>query len=150
MLISRPFMLHSLLACKNVGRSSSLKCFEELGNVCLDAAEHSLDILQQMVAKKLLSSIVVSDFYYALELVQLFLIALALDPSEKHLENVRSSLGILQAMESFGFCRRMLPEVLNQLKDWGVLHGESENPTSLQDFDTSLMGFDSGYNFYEM
>jgi hypothetical protein len=149
-LVSRPILLCSLLRRKHLQPNSKLRYFEELSSVCLDAAEQSLNILQRMVEDRLLSSVVVSDFYYALELIQVFLIAFALDRSEKHLNHARNCLEVLQSMESFGYCQKMLPEVLNQLKDWRVLYGEFENPTSLQEFDTSLLGMEPGNEFYEM
>lgn len=128
-----------------------MKYFDELSNICINAAEQSLTSLQKMKEEGLLSTILVADFYYALDTFQIFLIAHALDKQEKHVENVRKSLEVLQSMGSSGYCQNMLPEVLNQVKSWGILDGPSLDTTEPHQLETSsFMDVPSGNDLYEM
>lgn len=127
-----------------------MKYFDELGNICINAAEQSLALLQKMKEEGLLSTILVADFYYALDTFQIFLIAHALYKQEKYVENVRKSLEVLQSMGSSGYCQNMLPEVLNQVKSWGILDGLSLDTTEPHQLETCFMDVPSGDDLYEM
>lgn len=89
---------------------------------CIEAAENSLITLQGMAAEGLLSSLVPIDFFFGLELLQIFLIASALQKLKRHEEHARNCLEILQNLGSAGFPKRLLPEIHFQLQKVGIFN----------------------------
>jgi aldehyde dehydrogenase (NAD+) len=125
------------------------KCYEELSNICVDAAEHSLRILQMLADESLLSSLNPSEFNYILELVQVFLTAFARDHSEQHITNVRACLAILKSMDDIGWTQRARPEVIHQLTESGVLDEGVDYAASMQDFANFLTGGGNSIENYD-
>jgi hypothetical protein len=150
MFVSRPFLLCLLLRRTQLQQTSRLKYFEEISGFCVDAAEKSLEIQRSMVEEHLLSSVLVADFYYALDLLQIFLVAYSLDGLKKHVKNAKNCLEVLKSMGSSGYCQKMIPEVFNQLKDWGILNTASETPSGFQELDVFFTDMEYGSDFYEM
>lgn len=150
MLVSRPFLFCIFLRRTQLQQTSRLKHFEEISGLCIDAAEKSLEIQQKMMEERLLSSALVADFYYSLDVLQVLLVAYSLYRSEKHLNNTRRCLEVLKTMGSSGYCQKMLPEVLNQLRDWGVFSSSSENLGNFQELDTFFADMEPGNELYEM
>lgn len=149
-LATRPFLLCSVLQREQLQESQKKKCYDELSNICVDAAQNSLGILQMMGDEGLLSSLIPSEFNYILELVQIFLTACARDQSEQHIAKVRTCLGILKSMDDIGWTQKARPEVVNQLRDYGILDEGIDYATSMQDFTNFLTGGENPIEVYDM
>ena len=149
-LATRPFLLCSVLRRDQLRASQKKKCYDELSNICVNAAQNSLTVLQMMGDEGLLSSLIPTEFNYILELVQIFLTAFAKDHSEQHIHNVRTCLGILKSMDDIGWTQKARPEVINQLRESGVLDEGSDYATSMQDFTNFLTGAETSVDTYDM
>jgi len=120
-LTTRPFLLCSVLCQERLQHPAKRKCYDELGQMCIDAAQNSLSILHTISHLKLLSSLTPSDFNYLLELVQIFLIASAKFRDAQYLEKARKCLNVLLSMDDLGWCQKGLPETVAQLRNCGIL-----------------------------
>ncbi|KAJ5929001.1 hypothetical protein N7466_007957 [Penicillium verhagenii] len=155
LLIARPFLLYQLLFQANgpeTPKSSSLDTFSA---ICLTSAEQMLAILQSMVNDGIHSKLIAMDFYYALDILHIFLASFALTADQKQFDNIYRCLKILQAMGTTGFGERMLPEVLFELIEWGIFPYQLDNRADghmeaqqnlqncLQDLDESLSNGDA-------
>lgn len=149
-LVTRPFLLCSILRSKQLQECFKLAQFERLGNICVEAAVQSHSILQSMAKDRLLSSAEVSDFHFLLELLQVFLLAYMLQKLEGSQDRVRSCMEMLQSLGSAGYCKRLLPEVLNQIKSSGIFRVSNEGSENLQLSDTSSMDGQPGSEYYDM
>lgn len=149
-LTTRPFLLCSVLRQDQLTNKQKKKCYDELSNTCIDAAQSSLSVLQMMGEEGLLSSLIPSEFNYILELVQIFLISFARDQSEQHIYKVRTCLIILKSMDDIGWTQKARPEVINQLRECGVLDEGSDYATSMQDFTNFLTGAENPLDAYDM
>lgn len=150
MLVTRPFLLCNLLRQKQLKHSSKMTHFRDLGKTCIDAAAESLVILRSMASDGLLSSVIMADFYYSLELLQIFSIAYALENVDTWRENATSCLEILQDVGRAGSPKRMLPEILIQLRKLGFISGSLDDGTKHQSFDTAVLDIDSGDELYDL
>jgi hypothetical protein len=149
-LATRPFLLCSVLRRDQLQEGQKRKCYEELTNICIDAAQNSLSVLQTMGNQGLLSSLLPSEFNYILELVQIFLIAFARDQHEEHIFKVRTCLSILNSMNDIGWTQKARPEVVNQLRESGVLDDEVDYATSAQEFTNFLTEAENPVDAYSM
>ena len=149
-LATRPFLLCSVLRQELLRDTQKRKCYDELSNICIDAAQNSLTVLQMMGDEGLLSSLIPSEFNYILELVQIFLTAFGWEQREEHIFKVRTCLGILKSMDDLGWVKIARPEVINQLRESGVLDEGSDYTTSMQDFTNFLTGGETSVDAYDM
>lgn len=130
-LVTRPFLLCMLLRRKELQGSTKLDQFEKLGKICIDAAIQSLTILLKMAEDYLLSCVVVSDFYFALELLQVLSTAHALQVGEGIEQQIHSCVEVLKLLGSGGYCKMLLPEVIYQMTNcngFQGIFGGAENP----------------------
>jgi hypothetical protein len=107
-----------------------------------------LEILERMVLDNFDSKIIALDFYYALDILQIFLSVFALKKAEKQLQNISKCMKVLQAIGSAGFGEKIISEVLFQLMEWGLFPHHPEPLHSLQDLDTFL-ALDALTEFHE-
>lgn len=151
MLVSRPFLLYSILRREQLHQNSYPRSFEEFSDVCIDAARQSMFILQKMMKEQTLSSLLISDFYFVLDLIQILLLAFALRGSQDFLHQASECLQMLKSMSLSGYCQRMFPETLGELREWGVLSGHIDKSSALQNQEISgvEMGPENGlYDAY--
>ncbi|KAJ5923164.1 hypothetical protein N7454_008409 [Penicillium verhagenii] len=137
---------------KRPPKSSSLDTFSA---ICLTSAEQMLAILQSMVNDGIHSRLIALDFYYALDILHIFLASFTLTADQTQFDNIYRCLKILQVMGTTGFGERMLPEVLFELIEWGIFpyqldhrddgHMEVQQnlQNCLQDLDESLSNGDA-------
>jgi hypothetical protein len=97
-----------------------------------------LEILERMVLDNFDSKIIALDFYYALDILQIFLSIFALTKAETQLQNISKCMKVLQAIGSAGFGEKIISEVLFQLMEWGLFPHHPEPLQFLQDLDTLL------------
>ncbi|KAJ5414319.1 hypothetical protein N7509_000946 [Penicillium cosmopolitanum] len=131
-LSSRPFLLCSLLRREQLQQNSNSRSFEEFSDICIGAAGHSLTILQKMMDEHTLSSLLISDFYFVLDLIQILLVAFALRGSQSFLHQATN-----------------VPETLNELREWGVLSGPSDSSSAPQNQDVSGVEMEPDNGLYE-
>ena len=149
-LATRPFLLCSVLRHDRIQDTQKRRCYDELSNICIDAAQRSLRVLQMMADESLLTSLIPSEFNYVLQLIQIFLVAFARDQSDAHIAKVRTGLSILESMDDIGWTARARPEVINQLRECGVLDEGSDYANSIQDFTNFLIGANDTIDSYDM
>lgn len=102
-----------------------------------------------MVSESTYSKLIALDFYYALDILQVFISVFALTKGEKQFEDICTCLKVLQTMGTTGFGSRMISEVLYQLTEWGLFPGCSDPLHYLEDLDTSSLGLDAMSEFYD-
>ena len=127
MLVARPFLLCSLLRKDELHGTAKQPHFDRLARTCVSAAEASLDIFEGL-AHGVLSSIVLLDFLFSLQVLQVVLVASSLYPSANHRGRARRCISVLEAIGAFGFPKHMLPEILLEAQGFGILDGIMENP----------------------
>ncbi|EFX02549.1 aldehyde dehydrogenase [Grosmannia clavigera kw1407] len=122
---TRPFLLYSafhpigLAALPPAKRAS----FEEFSTTCIEAARKSLAVIGLMRDAALLSSLVTLDSSCLIEVLQVFLLALARGQNARA-DDVRMCLHTLQSMEQVFWTHHMLTEVMAQLKENGLLNDD--------------------------
>ena len=119
MLVTRPFLLLSLLRRVELGTLKQ-PTFDKLTRTCISAAESSLDILESMVQHKVVSSLVMLDFFLALQVLQVILAAFELYREASYQVHAKRCAGILLAIATSGYPKHLLPEPLFQLQECGL------------------------------
>ncbi|BCS27699.1 fungal specific transcription factor domain-containing protein [Aspergillus puulaauensis] len=120
LLVGRPVILYQLLRQQKEQGPPESSFLNEITVLSLNSAEQMLEILERMVLDNFDSKIIALDFYYALDILQIFLSIFALTKAEKQLENISKCMKVLQAIGSAGFGEKILSEVLFQLMEWGL------------------------------
>ncbi|KAL2206876.1 hypothetical protein CC79DRAFT_1358677 [Sarocladium strictum] len=119
MLVTKPFLLCNLLRGHEID-STKQSIFAEFSTTCLSAAESSLDIMESMVLHTAVSSLLVMDFYLALQTLQIFLAACGLFQGDVYQNRSRRCLKVLVAIGVSGFPKHLLPETLFQVQQFGI------------------------------
>ncbi|CAK7200481.1 hypothetical protein SEUCBS139899_003177 [Sporothrix eucalyptigena] len=129
---TRPFLLYSALHAEAFATLPAAKraSFEAFCTTCLDAAKQSLAVMGIMQDAGLLSSLITLDTGCILEILQVFLLALARCNSSSgsgfaDAENVRACLRTLQGMEQIFWTNHACLEVMAQLDENGLLNGDN-------------------------
>jgi hypothetical protein len=148
LLVGRPVILYQLLCQKKQQGPPESSFLNEVTALSLHSAERMLEILERMVLDNFDSKIIALDFYYALDILQIFLSVFALKKAEKQLQNISKCMKVLQAIGSAGFGEKIISEVLFQLMEWGLFPHHPEPLHSLQDLDTFL-ALDALTEFHE-
>ena len=141
-LATRPFLLASVLCRERLRPQQKQQCYERLSSICLEAAQSSLDVLQMMGEEQLLSSLMPAEFNFLLELVQVFLIADSKDKAtHRYVDRVKACASILRALPDYGWTHKARPEVMSQLRDFGILQ-QDPYETELQQGYNAFFGND--------
>lgn len=149
-LATRSFLLCSVLRREELKSHEKMTKFHDLGHVCIEAAEKSFRILQDMQRDDTISSRLPLDFNYMLELVQIFLTADAFSHLEKHIDSVKDLVQILRSMDTVGWCEKARPEVEAQLQNNGVLENSWDYTTNIQDFGFLIGQGEPSFENYEL
>ena len=121
---TRPFLLYSVSHGRNQSDEAKKKFFDEFGSMCIEAAEKSLEIISFLRDWKLLTSLIALDCTCILECMQIFVLALTERSSAEYLQNVKTCLRTLQAMEQILWPKHALTEVTAQLEEHGIWDGD--------------------------
>ena len=141
-LATRPFLLASVLCRERLRPLQKQQCYERLSSICLEAAQSSLDVLKMMGEEELLSSLMPGEFNFLLELVQVFLIADSKNRATHHyVVRVKACVAILRVLPNHGWTRKARPEVMSQLRDFGILQQDGFDTEPLQQY-SALFGND--------
>lgn len=120
MLVTRPFLLCSLLRGGELNGTPKLRYFEGLAKTCVSATEAAIDVLEIMLGQGTLSSLILFDFLFALQVTQLGLTASGLFGSEAHNIHPQRCLNVLKKIGESGYPKQLLPETLYQLQKVGL------------------------------
>ncbi|CAO2648337.1 Nn.00g076040.m01.CDS01 [Neocucurbitaria sp. VM-36] len=118
-LLTRPFLLY--LVIKYSALASSKKIwFERMGKTCIDAAQKSSAILQQMAADGTLSSLTAFDSTCILRVVMIFILAYAHTRSPQYSAHIENLVALCAGMEQVGFTKMVTEETPGRLADLGI------------------------------
>jgi hypothetical protein len=149
LLIGRPFLLYRLLCWKKQRETEGHPSLSQFTDICTVSAEKMLEIMQIMVANEFHSNVIALDFYYALDILQIFICSFALSKAEKQFDNICKCLRVLQSLSTTGFGEMMISEVLFELTEWGLFPDCADPLDCLQDFDASLLSIDAVNDFHD-
>jgi hypothetical protein len=118
-LLCRPFLLYLVLRHSTLAPSKKI-WFERMGKTCIDAAQKSIAILQQMANDKSLSSLTAFDSTCFLRIVMIFILAYAHTKLPQYRTHMETSINLLRSMEQVGFCKMVTEETPLRLADLGI------------------------------
>ncbi|KAF2676268.1 aldehyde dehydrogenase-like protein [Lentithecium fluviatile CBS 122367] len=118
-LLTRPFLLYLVLRHSTLASSKKI-WFERMGKTCIDAAQKSIAILQQMAEDNTLSSLTAFDSTCFLRLVMIFILAYAHTKLPQYRTHIETSINLLRGMEQVGFCKMVTEETPLRLADLGI------------------------------
>ncbi|KAF2129008.1 hypothetical protein P153DRAFT_29783 [Dothidotthia symphoricarpi CBS 119687] len=119
-LLTRPFLLYLVIKHSTI-ISSKKTWFDRMGKTCIDAAEKSLAILQQMATDGTLSSLTASDSTCILRLVMIFLLAYAHTRVHMYRVYIDNCMALCRNMEQIGFTNMVTEETAVRLADMGII-----------------------------
>jgi hypothetical protein len=91
-----------------------------MGKTCIDAAQKSIAILQQMANDNSLSSLTAFDSTCFLRIVMIFILAYAHTKLPQYRTHMETSINLLRGMEQVGFCKMVTEETPLRLSDLGI------------------------------
>ncbi|KAF2878234.1 aldehyde dehydrogenase-like protein [Massariosphaeria phaeospora] len=118
-LLCRPFLLHLVVKHSTLGSSKKI-WFERMGKTCIDAAQKSLAILEQMAADGTLTSLTAFDSTCILRLIMILILAYAHTKMPHYRANIEAGIVLLRGMDQIGFCRMVTEETPMRLADLGI------------------------------
>ncbi|KAF2006126.1 aldehyde dehydrogenase-like protein [Amniculicola lignicola CBS 123094] len=118
-LLCRPFLLYLVVKHKTLSSSKKI-WFERMGKTCIDAAQKSLAILQQMGADDTLGSLTAFDSTCLLRIIMIFILAYAHTKMNHYRSNINASIELLRTMQQIGFCKMVTEETPMRLVDLGI------------------------------
>jgi hypothetical protein len=108
--------------------SSKKIWFERMGKTCIDAAQKSLSILQQMADDGTLSSLTAFDSTCILRLIMIFILAYAHTRTPQYSAHIEKLIVLTRGMEQIGFTKMVAEETPGRLADLGIPgQGQQEN-----------------------
>ncbi|KAF5967708.1 hypothetical protein FBULB1_11088 [Fusarium bulbicola] len=123
MLVTKPFLLCNLLQGIEHVEAVKQPIFATLAKTCVSAAESSFEILESMVLYKVASSLVMADYLFALQALQVIVAACGLYHMDGHQARAKQCLRILLAISVSGYPKHLIPETLFQLQQCGLAEG---------------------------
>jgi hypothetical protein len=118
-LLTRPFLLYLVIKYSALAASKKI-WFERMGKICIDAAQKSLAILQDMAANGTLSSLTAFDSTCILRLVMIFILAYAHTRMPQYSTHIEKLMALAQGMEQIGFTKMVAEETPGRLADLGI------------------------------
>ncbi|KAK2676888.1 hypothetical protein RAB80_005628 [Fusarium oxysporum f. sp. vasinfectum] len=126
MLVTKPFLLCNLLQGIEHVETAKQPIFATLAKTCVSAAESTFEILESMVLHKVASSLVMADYLFALQALQVIVAACGLYHMDGHQVRAKQCLRILLAISVSGYPKHLIPETLFQLQQCGLAEGVEE------------------------
>lgn len=105
--------------------------FERMGKTCIDAAQKSLGIMQQMATDNTLSSLTAFDSTCLLRLVMVFILAFAHTKMPQYRSHIEASVSLIKSLEQIGFSKMVAEETPLRLADLGIPIETKEGNTSV-------------------
>lgn len=100
--------------------SSKKIWFERMGKLCIDAAQKSIAILQDMASNGTLSSLTAFDSTCVLRLVMIFILAYAHTRTAQYSTHIEKLMALTIGMEQIGFTKMVAEETPGRLADLGI------------------------------
>lgn len=104
-----------------------------MAKTCIDAAQKSLAILQQMASDNALSSLTAFDSTCILRIIMIFILAFGHTKMHHYRSNIEDSLELLKGMTQVGFCKMVSEETPMRLIDLGITSDKISNAGVLLD-----------------
>lgn len=133
-LLCRPFLLYLVLKYGTLGSSKKI-WFERMSKTCIDAAQKSLVILQQLADDGALSSLTAFDSTCILRIIMIFILAFGHTKMQHYRANIEASLEMLKSMPQIGFTKMVTEETPLRLTDLGITSDKHSNTGVLLDDD---------------
>jgi len=125
-LLTRPFLLY--LVIKHGTLASSKKIwFERMGKMCIDAAQKSTTILEQMASDGTLSSLTAFDSTCILRLIMIFILAYAHTRTPRYSTHIEKLVELSRGMEQIGFTKMVTEETPLRLAELGITGQAQQN-----------------------
>lgn len=118
-LLTRPFLLY-LVIKHNALDSSKRIWFERMGKICIDAAQKTVAILQQMAEDGTLSSLTAFDSTCILRVIIIFILAYAHTRMSQYSNHIETCIRLTRGMEQIGFTKMVTEETPGRLADLGI------------------------------
>ncbi|KAF2743010.1 hypothetical protein M011DRAFT_510361 [Sporormia fimetaria CBS 119925] len=118
-LLTRPFLLCLVLRHSELSGDKKL-WFERMGRTCIDAAQKSLGVMQQMATADVLSSATALDSTCILRMIMIFILAFGHTRLAHYRANIDESLHLLTRMHHVGFCKMVAEETPIRLVELGI------------------------------
>jgi hypothetical protein len=118
-LLTRPFLLYLVIKYSTLASSKKI-WFECMGKTCIDAAQKSLAILQQMSEDGTLSSLTAFDSTCILRLIMIFILAYAHTRRIEYSGHIEKLISLARGMEQIGFTKMVTEETPGRLADLGI------------------------------
>lgn len=129
-LLCRPFLLYLVLKHSTLPATKKV-WFERMGKTTIDAAQRSLDILQDMAAESTLSSLTAFDSTCLLRLVMVFILAFAHTKQPQYRAHIEASIALMKGLEQIGFSKMVAEETPLRLADLGIPLETTEGGTQV-------------------
>lgn len=129
-LLCRPFLLYLVMKHSTLDTSKKV-WFERMGKTCIDAAQKSLGIMQQMATDNTLSSLTAFDSTCLLRLVMVFILAFAHTKMPQYRSHIEASVSLIKSLEQIGFSKMVAEETPLRLADLGIPIETKEGNTSV-------------------
>lgn len=129
-LLCRPFLLYLVLKHSTLATSKKI-WFERMGKTCIDAAQKSLSILQQMATNNTMSSLTAFDSTCLLRSVMVFILAFAHTKMPQYRTHIETSISLMKSLEQIGFSKMVAEETPLRLADLGIPIDTKEGNTSV-------------------
>ena len=133
-LLCRPFLLYLVLKYASLGSSKKI-WFERMSKTCIDAAQKSLVILQQLAEDGALSSLTAFDSTCILRIIMIFILAFGHTKMQHYHANIEASIQMLRSMPQIGFTKMVTEETPMRLTDLGISSDKHPNTGVLLDDD---------------
>jgi hypothetical protein len=91
-----------------------------MGKICIDAAQKSIAILQQMAKDGTLSSLTAFDSTSILRLIMIFILAYAHTRTTQYSSHIETCMQLTKGMEQIGFTKMVSEETPGRLADLGI------------------------------
>jgi ABC-type Fe3+ transport system permease subunit len=129
-LLCRPFLLYLVIKHSTLAPGRKI-WFERMGKACIDAAQKSLVILQQMAESHSLSSLTALDSTCFLRLIMIFVLAYAHTKMPQYRTHIESAISLLRSMEQIGWCKMVTEETPMRLSELGIIVEKKETSTEV-------------------
>ncbi|KAF2655699.1 aldehyde dehydrogenase-like protein [Lophiostoma macrostomum CBS 122681] len=133
-LLCRPFLLYLVLKYSALDSSKKV-WFERMGKTCIDAAQKSLAILQQMAADNVLSSLTAFDSSGILRVIMILILAFGHTKQQHYRCQIEAGMELLRGMTQIGFCKMVTEETPMRLSELGITDEKLSNAGVLLDDD---------------
>lgn len=130
-LLTRPFLLYLVIKYSTLVSSKKI-WFERMAKICIDAAQKSIAIMQQMAEDGTLSSLTAFDSTCILRLVMIFILAFAHTRTSQYSNHIATCVKLIRGMEQIGFSKMVAEETPSRLADLGISTEPQETPEEAQ------------------